>query len=300
LSFLSEALKYQGKEVKQMGYMHIHNLYKDQKIMMFRECYALEKIHGSSSHVAHTLNEGLRFFSGGEKHSKFVEIFDKPNLVDKLKNLDVVIYGEVYGGKCQGMSGTYGKELKFVAFDVKINDIWLSVPQAEEFCIITAGLEFVGYVKIDTTIETIDFQRDRDSVQAVRNGMGSGKKREGIVLRPLVEFARNDGERVMAKHKRDDFKETKTPREVSPEQLKILADGEAVADEWVTPMRLSHVLDKLGNPGMEKMRDIIHAMQEDVKRESEGEVVWSTAVEKAVGKATSRGVKAYLQAKLKG
>ena len=279
--------------------MHLNNLYKDQKIMMFRECYALEKIHGSSSHVAHTLNEGLRFFSGGEKHARFVEIFNEPNLADKLKDLDVVIYGEVYGGKCQGMSGTYGKELKFVAFDVKINDMWLSVPQAEAFCI-EAGLEFVDYVKISTDIKQIDFQRDRDSVQAVRNGMGCGRKREGVVLRPLVEFSRNDGERVMAKHKGDSFKETKTPREVSPEQLKILADGESVADEWVTPMRLAHVLDKLGNPGMEKMRDIIFAMQEDVKRESEGEVVWSTAVEKAVGKATSRGVKAYLMAQLKG
>ncbi len=29
-----------------MGYMHIDNLYKDQTILMFRECYALEKIHG--------------------------------------------------------------------------------------------------------------------------------------------------------------------------------------------------------------------------------------------------------------
>ena len=29
-----------------MGYQHIDNLYKNQSILMFRECYALEKIHG--------------------------------------------------------------------------------------------------------------------------------------------------------------------------------------------------------------------------------------------------------------
>lgn len=283
--------------------------------MMFRECYALEKIHGSSAHISFNAemqcsklvdgdfvltDNGVSFFSGGESHARFVEIFkDNKQLIDKLGDLyKVTIYGEVYGGKCQGMSNTYGKELKFVAFDVKINDMWLSVPQAEEFCK-ECGLEFVDYVKIPTTIEAIDEQRDRDSVQAVRNGIGEGKKREGVVLRPLVEFTRNDGERVMAKHKGDDFKETKTPRQVTPEQLQVLSDAEAVADEWVTPMRVVHVLDKLGNPGMEKMKDVIFAMQEDVKREGEGEIVWSKAVEKAVGRATALGFKNHLQAKLK-
>ena len=29
-----------------MGYAHIENLYKCQDILMFRECYATEKIHG--------------------------------------------------------------------------------------------------------------------------------------------------------------------------------------------------------------------------------------------------------------
>jgi hypothetical protein len=290
--------------------MHLNNLYKDQKIMMFRECYALEKIHGSSAHISHKTSDqritatdgkydsGVRFFSGGESHERFVDIFDHDNLAGKLRNIDIVIYGEVYGGKCQGMSNTYGKELKFVAFDVKINDMWLSVPQAEEFCK-ECGLEFVDYVKIPTTIEAIDEQRDRDSVQAVRNGMGPGKKREGVVLRPLVEFTRNDGERVMAKHKGDDFKETKTPRQVTPEQLKVLEDADAVAEEWVTPMRVVHVLDKLGNPGMEKMKDVIFAMQEDVKREGEGEIVWSNAVEKAIGRATALGFKNHLQAQLR-
>lgn len=29
-----------------MAYAHIDNLYKDQTILLFRECFALEKIHG--------------------------------------------------------------------------------------------------------------------------------------------------------------------------------------------------------------------------------------------------------------
>ena len=36
-----------SKKVIMMGYMHIDNLYKDQRILQFKECYALEKIHGT-------------------------------------------------------------------------------------------------------------------------------------------------------------------------------------------------------------------------------------------------------------
>ena len=35
-----------------MGYRHIDNLYKNQDILLFRECFALEKIHGTSANVA--------------------------------------------------------------------------------------------------------------------------------------------------------------------------------------------------------------------------------------------------------
>jgi hypothetical protein len=63
-------------------------------------------------------------------------------------------------------------------------------------------------------------------------------------------------------------------------------------------MRVTHVLDKIDSPCMEKMRDIIIAMSEDVKREGEGEIVWSKAVEKAIGKKTAQMVKQYFQNKL--
>ena len=41
-----------------MGYRHIDNLYKDQRILLFRECFALEKIHGTSAHVSWTEAKG--------------------------------------------------------------------------------------------------------------------------------------------------------------------------------------------------------------------------------------------------
>jgi hypothetical protein len=289
-----------------MGYLHIDNLYKNQEIMLFKEAYALEKIHGTSAHVKWH-DTKIVFFPGGVSHSEFVGLFEQgktgPGDVDMLKEelnhiYDVTIYGEAYGGKCQKMSNTYGKDLAFVAFDVNIDGNWLSVPQAEEF-VVGLGIEFVEYEKIPTEIEEIDRCRDKDSTQAIRNGMGEGKKREGVVLRPLIELTKNNDGRIISKHKGDDFKETKTPRKVSPEKLQVLEDAKAIAEEWVVAERIRHVLDKIPNAGLEKMREIIAAMQEDVKREAEGEIVWTPEVAKAVGKATAIGVKKHYQGLLR-
>ena len=93
-----------------MSYMHIDNLYKNYDILLFRECYAMEKIHGTSAHIAHKDGK-LKFFAGGSTHSNFVELFDEKHLLEKLNGINVIIYGEAYGGKLQGMSATYGKEI---------------------------------------------------------------------------------------------------------------------------------------------------------------------------------------------
>jgi len=200
-----------------MGYLHIENLYrpKAQVLLLFRECYALEKIHGTSAHITFKYDNtelGIdeipvgwrpKFFSGGESYDKFVSLFNAAELCVAVKNLgipidkEITVFGEAYGGKCQGMSGTYGKELKFIVFDVQVGDCWLNVPDAEDVAK-KLGLEFVYYKKcslvapntddgnrsdadaIDyapsnrttvTYLKEIDDERDAPSVQAIRNGI---------------------------------------------------------------------------------------------------------------------------------
>lgn len=286
-----------------MGYLHIDNLYKPeaQDILLFKECYAMEKIHGTSAHVKYS-DGRLHFFSGGVQHESFVRLFDYDNLLSKFIELgvdNVIVYGEAYGGSCQKMSDVYGKDLKFIAFDVMIYDNWLDVPNANDVCN-KLGIEFVDYVKIPTTLEAIDAERDKPSVQAVRNGVGNDKWREGVILRPLVELSKKNGKRLICKHKRPEFRETKTERVVSAEQLQVLSDAKAIAEEWVTPMRLEHVLDKLDGPkDMTIMPKLMSAMKDDIKREAEGEIVWSNEVAQAIGKHTAVIMKEYLKASLK-
>lgn len=288
-----------------MGYLHIDNLYKPcaQDILLFKECYALEKIHGTSAHISIDLNDrspnGVKLFSGGISHQIFIDLIRDIVINNAQQNFDELpesftVYGELYGGSCQKMSNTYGKEIKFIAFDVKVGDCWLDVPNAEDICK-KLGVEFVSYVKIPADIETINAERDKPSIQAERNGMGNDKKREGVVLRPLIELTKNNGKRLICKHKADGYEETKTKREVSPEQLKVLSNAKEIAEEWVTEMRLIHVLDKLdGEKDMTIMPALIPAMIEDIKREGEGEIEWSKEVSTAIVREASKKMKAML------
>lgn len=294
-----------------MGYMHIENLYKNQTVLLFKEVYALEKIHGTSAHITFKSMPGsdggvlgLWFYPGGEKYDNFVKLFNKEELQEKFQALghfDITVFGEAYGGKCQGMSATYGKDLKFVAFEVKVGNYWLDVPSAEDIAK-KLGLGFVAYERVPATIEALDAERDRPSRQAVRNGMGDTHKAEGIVIKPLIELVGNNGERIIAKHKRADFSERKSKADtiVSMDKAQVLSDAQAIATEWVTEMRLHHVMDKLK---AELQRDlvigdtpkVISLMGEDVNREANGEIIPSKEVNRAVGSATVKLFHAFLK-----
>ena len=302
-----------------MAYRHINNLYRDKTVLMFKRLWAMEKIHGTSANLSFTFhndeNTGIpyhtvKYFSGGEKHERFIQLFNNDELITKALQLgfnkSFTVYGEAYGGKQQGMSETYGKELKFVAFEVKIGEKFVDVPFAEQVCQ-KLGLEFVHYEEIDADPEIIDRLANAPSVQAKRNGVENPKlPREGVVLRPLVEFLHPDGVgRIMAKHKNDIYKEREhAPKLQSPEELKVLEDAKTIAQEWVTPMRLEHVLDKLKAEGVEldekQMNKIIKAMIEDVEREAEGEIISNKHTRKAISKKTAKLVMKKLKGEING
>jgi hypothetical protein len=285
-----------------VGYLKISNLYKNKEILLFKQAYAMEKVHGTSTHVRYKPSEDrLIFFSGGCKQEHFMSLFNQEELLAKFRenakahpDADITIYGEGYGGNMQSMSKTYGNKLCFIAFEVKINDDWLGVQQAETIAT-QFGFEFVPYKIIDTTEEAINAEMMADSEVAVRRGMGLGRMREGIVLRPLVELVHPNGGRVISKHKRPEFSEREhTPKFTDPDELKVLEDARAIADEWCTEMRLVHVLDKFPDASMENTKDIILAMQKDIEIEAKGEIVESKEFLKAVATKTAKLFKQHL------
>lgn len=280
-----------------MSYMHIRNLGpKDNDILMFKQVYSTEKIHGTSAHVGiKRVNgqESIYFFSGGANHPEFIKLFDTDNLLRKFQEFfpvdagdaEIVIYGEAYGGKMQRMKETYGPNLKFIVFEVKIGDTWLNVEKAAKVAA-DYGMEYVPYEIIETTQEALDKALYADSEQAVRNGMGAGHKREGIVLRPMQELRKNNGERIIAKYKHPDFSETKTVRKIDEGMAVKIATADALADEWVTPNRVSNILShwKEEHICIESTRSFIDAMIEDVIREAGEEFEPTRENKSAVGK----------------
>jgi hypothetical protein len=161
------------------------------------------------------------------------------------------------------------------------------------------GLYVVESAIVDATVEVLNEWRDKPSALSIHRGITTGFIREGIVIHPLKEFTLSNGDRVIAKHKGESFKETATNREITPEKQQALTDAIAVANEWVTPMRLTHVLDKFQNAQIEDTGKIIIAMTEDVEKESKGEIIWNQDTKKEIGKATSKLFREYLQSTLK-
>jgi hypothetical protein len=116
----------------------------------------------------------------------------------------------------------------------------------------------------------------------------------------------NNGERLIAKHKRDEFRETKTPRVLDPEKMVVLQVAEAIADEWVTAERFKHVVDQLLRERDHKqveMSDagaLIKLMYTDVLREAAGEIVFTKELSKAIGAVTVKLLKASMEQRLRG
>lgn len=304
-----------------MGYAHIDNLYKNQNIMMFRECWAMEKVHGTSAHLSFKrkvktvkddgsieVEAELGFFSGGASYMEFIKLFDAEALKKDFLEAgpeSMMVYGEAYGGKMQGMRATYGDKLAFIAFDVKIGDRFLSVDSAH-LMVEKLKLEFVPYRRISTDIAVLDAERDLPSRVAVRRGITEPKISEGVVLRPIVELVFPAGlGRVVAKHKRPEFSERASKKDtvVDPGQLEVLHEAKAIAEEWVTTNRLGHILDKIsGKLGrdvqIEDTRMVISAMVEDVTREAKDEIVASKEAIRAISTATSKLFVSHLRAKI--
>jgi hypothetical protein len=208
-------------------------------------------------------------------------------MIDAFGSSEAIIFGEAYGGSCQKMKATYGDQLKFIVFDVKLNDMWVDVPTMDAIAT-SLELEVVPWKLVTTDVAALDALRDAPSEVAVRRGKVG--QREGIVLRPPFEAFRVNGNRVIAKHKAEAFSERATPQKVAdPTKLEVLQQADAIADEWVTEQRLLHVLDKLP-PGLgpEATKCVIDAMIEDVIREASGEIVDGKEARSAIGRRTAK------------
>lgn len=294
-----------------MGYRKIPNLYRPEisDILEEPELYAMEKIHGTSAHIRYHSDGTLSFSAGGASHQQFIDLFDQTALLDNLNKAikrryweakSLVVYGEAYGSKINAQTWRYGKPLRFVAFDVYTtsewgNELWLAVPDAD-LLVQELGLEFVHYEVVSSKLADLDAARDKPSTQAKRNGIEGDQPTEGVVLRPLTEKPARNFDRMMAKHKRKEERETKTDFQPG-DKVAVYEAAQAIAQEWVTEERLNHVIQKVcldQAPSVKHFQSIVNGMVDDVITEGGQMLVDTPEARKAIGAKAAKLFKTRL------
>ncbi len=291
-----------------MGYRKIPNLYRPEIADILEEpkLYAMEKIHGTSAHIKYHADGTLSFFAGGSNHQEFVNLFDQEKLLAVFKEVvnglaevhehgySWAVYGEAYGGKINAQAWRYGKKLRFVGFDVLCTtpegeESWFNVPEAQQF-VERLGLEFVFWEEVTSDLPTLDAARDRPSTQAKRNSIEGDQPTEGVVLRSLTEKPAHNFDRMMAKHKRKEERETKTDFKPG-DKVAVYEAAQAIAQEWVTEERLNHVIQKVclaETPSVQHFAKIVTGMVEDVITEGGEMLVDTPEARKAIGAKASK------------
>lgn len=123
------------------------------------------------------------------------------NISPEDNDIVVTFYGETYGpGINKG--GNYGKEVKFILFDIKIGTWWLKRIQVEDIAK-ELNIPIVPIVFRGTLLEAVEaIKKGYDSTIVTAN---KPFKAEGMVLFPAVQLFNRKGERIITKLKQRDF-----------------------------------------------------------------------------------------------
>lgn len=132
-------------------------------------------------------------FKRMEARQKFAEVFGTE------EGTSVVLYGEGYGNKIQGVGAQYIPDgCDFVLFDVLVNGSYLERENVEDIAS-TFSIKVVPIIGHGTLGEAIELTR-----KGFKSQWGDFLA-EGIVARPRVEMFTRKGERVITKVKHRDF-----------------------------------------------------------------------------------------------
>lgn len=160
-----------------------------------------EKVDGTNIRVTW---DGTNITYGGRTDnaqlpSKLVQHLRDTFTPEKFASLPpLVLYGEGYGAGIQ-KGGCYGKDQRFVLFDININNWWLKREDVQDIAsqLNTAVVPLVGRGDL---YEAIRF------VQSEPQSTWGPFVSEGLVIRPTVELFDRGGNRIITKVKVRDFK----------------------------------------------------------------------------------------------
>lgn len=143
---------------------------------------------------SHLLDELNRLFD----EKTLIEYFNK----DGGFTAPITIYGEGYGKKIQSCGGKYCKDhAKFIVFDIKIGEWWLSRTIIEQICK-DLNLDIVPVMGYFTVQEAIEYVKKGFKDPIAEEDLDA----EGLVLKTDLNIRRRNGERIVTKIKTCDFR----------------------------------------------------------------------------------------------
>ncbi len=137
----------------------------------------------------HLLEKLNSIFADSETEELFEQTFGEK---------EVILFGEGYGAKIQGVGNQYRQDVGFILFDVMINGNYQSRESVKK----TAecfNLEIVPIILTGTIQQAIDFVKSNP-----KSTIGTAPM-EGVVGRPKVELQDRTGKRIIVKIKSKDF-----------------------------------------------------------------------------------------------
>lgn len=294
---------------------HINNLYKAQDILLEPEVIVLEKIDGSNARLGMKDNKFLagtrnRVIARIEKEQPlldaesdfgFISFLRTNNLPTKFFNafagMDIVFYGEQFGSGIQKRIN-YGPNKYFRVFSVRVNGDFVSWDAVKDYCA-QVGLDTVPELYRGKPIPSeLEKFLSLESKTAQLNGVSDpSNKHEGMVIYPIPMKRDSHDEWLIAKFKSPEFEEQASrTRMTSHMAIPIPDTVTAFVAEFVTPMRLEHVLDQLREQGVDvtdvrATGSVLKNMNQDVQREGKAEwealgIEWKK-ISKLVGEKTA-------------
>ena len=165
-----------------------------------------EKVDGTNVRV---IWDGYRVSFGGRTDNAQMPttlltvldaLFPETLLEQQFGANPAVLYGEGYGAKIQKGGGNYRSDQGFVLFDVRVGEWWLLRDALEDIAT-NLSLDVVPLIMSGGVRDAIN--------RIVINGMNStwgDFLAEGLVGRPPLGITARDGDRLLMKVKREDFR----------------------------------------------------------------------------------------------
>lgn len=209
------------------NYGNFPDLIKDDEPVI-----ATEKIHGTNSRVGIVEERFLWFFKknafmagshnknrakpkpGEATNTLYWKVLDIPGIKDMLLHIkktmnanSVILYGEIYGKVQKLHYGVPEGQIDYIAFDIKVNDVYLNYSVFNAFCkqfkvriVPTVAVGRYGDLKIQ-------FDRLSSGKTLIKDPEGKPVDhiREGIVVKPLNETRDPKLGRVILKYKSADY-----------------------------------------------------------------------------------------------